>query len=179
MTCIVAVKDSGKVYMGADSLGSNYHSKSVRIDEKIFKKGKMLFGFTSSFRMGQILNYSFNPPKHDPKLNDMEYLVDQFVPELIKTYEKNKWLKTEASVVSGGVFLLAYNGEIYKIESDFQVNHTFDNYNACGSGADAALGSLFTTEKYRISPKDRINHAIEAASHHIASVGGPIHIMSI
>lgn len=179
MTCIVAVKDNGKVLIGGDSLGSNYQTKTVRVDQKVFIKGDMLFGFTSSFRMGQILEYAFTLPERPVDVSDMQYLVGTFIPALMTCYKDNNWLKKEQEIVSGGVFLLGYRGEIYKIESDFQVGISTEPYGACGSGAELALGSLHTTHRYDIKAKERITLAIEAASHHVVSVGGPIHILSI
>lgn len=179
MTCIVGIKKGDKIFMGADSLGSNSVSKTVRVDQKIFLNKGMLFGFTSSFRMGQILQYSFTPPDVVEGMNDMQYLVNKFIPSLIECYGKHSWLKKKEDVVAGGVFLLGFNGGLYKIESDFQVGINAENYNACGCGENYALGSLFTTETLNITPEERINSAIAAASLYSTGVGGPTHILSI
>lgn len=75
MTCIVGLKHKDKVYIGGDSLGANTaFQKTVRADEKVFQKDDMIFGFTSSFRMGQILRYSFFPPARIENITDMQYL---------------------------------------------------------------------------------------------------------
>ena len=42
MTCIVGVAKNGKVYIGADSLGSNGFTKEIRKECKVFKNGEML-----------------------------------------------------------------------------------------------------------------------------------------
>jgi hypothetical protein len=55
MTCIVGIVENGKVYMGGDAAGVNGYSVRVRKDPKLFKVGEFLFGYTSSFRMGQLL----------------------------------------------------------------------------------------------------------------------------
>ena len=52
MTCIVGLKKDYKIYIGGDTLGSNLYSKTVRMDDKVFIKDDMIFGFTSSYRMG-------------------------------------------------------------------------------------------------------------------------------
>lgn len=176
MTCIVAIKCFDKIYMGGDTLGSNYYSKKIRVDQKIFKKNDMIFGFTSSYRMGQILQYSFDIPAHPDSMDDMKYLVDIFIPQLMETYKKYNWLKTKDNVAEGGVFLLGYKENIYKIEQDFQVGISEDNYDSCGCGESYALGSLHTTELYDISPEERIKYAINAAAQYSTGVGGPIQI---
>ncbi len=54
MTCIAAVAHEGNVWMGADSAGVSGLALAVRRDPKIYRVGDFLFGFTSSFRMGQL-----------------------------------------------------------------------------------------------------------------------------
>lgn len=79
MTCIVGYLNGGKVFMGGDSAGTAGYSQTIRADEKVFVKNKMIFGFTSSFRMGQLLRYSFEIPKHPKEKSDYEYLVTDFI----------------------------------------------------------------------------------------------------
>ena len=64
MTCIVALKENGKVYIGGDCAGSDQSFTHSRKDPKVFKRGKFLIGFTSSFRMGQLLMHTL---KVDPQ----------------------------------------------------------------------------------------------------------------
>jgi ATP-dependent protease HslVU (ClpYQ) peptidase subunit len=179
MTCIVGLKQDGKVYIGGDSLGSNLYKKVIRADQKIFVKNDMIFGFTSSFRMGQILQYSFNPPKrlHEDD-DDMRYLVDKFIPSLIQCYESKGFLAKKDGVAIGGVFLLGYKERLFKIESDFQVGESTDTFDACGCGEDFALGSMFSTVTLE-NPETRINIALDAAAEFSPGVGGPSLILSI
>lgn len=62
MTCIVGLVDKGSIYMGGDSAGVAGLSVTTRADEKVFLNGPFIMGFTTSFRMGQILRYKFVPP---------------------------------------------------------------------------------------------------------------------
>jgi hypothetical protein len=183
MTCVVGLKHNGKVSIGADSLGSNtLMQKTVRLDEKVFKNGEMLFGFTNSFRMGQILRYSFILPDRIEGLSDMEYLVAHFVPSLIECYEVNGFLKKgEGLEYSGGQFLLGYRGNLYNIDEDFQVGIPAIDYDALGCGGDIALGSLHTTGKLdkTITPAKRITLALEASTEHSAGVAPPFNILTI
>jgi ATP-dependent protease HslVU (ClpYQ) peptidase subunit len=179
MTCIVGIKDNGKVYIGGDSLGSSHYKKVIRVDQKIFIKNDMIFGFTSSYRMGQILRYSFVAPKQlHEDADDMEYLVNKFIPALIKCYDSHGYLTKKENVVIGGVFLLGYKTKLYKIESDFQVGESINEFDACGSGEDFALGSLYSTTAIT-DPESRIQTAINAAAEFSPGVGGNNLIMSI
>jgi len=183
MTCIVALIDKNKVYMGADSLGSNSSmQRTVRKDEKVFIKDEMLFGFTGSFRMGQIIRYSLDIPPRQEGLTDMEYLVKHFITALIDCYEDAGFLqKPEGEEVVGGQFLLGYRGNLYDIQEDFQVGIPSLDYEACGCGEDLARGAMFAlqlTDK-KLTPEKKITIALDAATEHSAGVGKPYNILSI
>ena len=64
MTAIVAIRQDNTVYMGGDSAGVAGLKITIRKDPKVFINGNFLMGFTTSFRMGQLLQYSFKPPEH-------------------------------------------------------------------------------------------------------------------
>lgn len=137
----------------------------------------MVFGFTSSFRMGQILRYSFFAPPRIEKISDMQYLVGNFIPSLIRTYSDHGFLSKSNDRNVGGVFLLGYRGELYKIEADFQVGIPVLDYDTCGCGDDLAKGCLFATEGK--DPKIRIEKALDAASMHSAGVAPPYKIVCL
>ncbi|KKN17732.1 hypothetical protein LCGC14_0962700, partial [marine sediment metagenome] len=63
MTCIVGfIDDGGKAWMGGDSAGVAGHHTHPRRDPKVFRVGPVLIGYTSSFRMGQLLRYHLKIP---------------------------------------------------------------------------------------------------------------------
>lgn len=171
MTCIVGLVENGTVYIGGDSAGIAGLSISIRADEKVFQNGPFIMGFTSSFRMGQLLRYKFDPPQQSVHQTDMEYMVTDFVDGLRRCFSANGFGDKDATV--GGTFLVGYNGVLYTIESDYQVGIPKVPYDAVGCGADLALGSLHSTEKMKLSPEDRVIAALEAASTFSAGVAPP------
>lgn len=179
MTCIVAYKQNKKIYMGGDSAGVAGYNLYIRADEKVFQKGNMIFGFTSSFRMGQIIRYSLKIPDHDPRIDDYEYLCTVFIDSLRKCYKNKGYKSTKDGVESGGIFLLGYRENIYKIESDFQVGKTVDPFIACGCGEDFALGAMEILEHINTSNEDKILNALKTAEKFSAGVRGPFNIISI
>lgn len=180
MTCIVGLKHKGKVYIGGDSLGSDSDfNKVVRADEKVFAKGEMIFGFTTSYRMGQILKYAMSIPTRPEGIDDMEFLVAHFIPTLINAYEEGRYSNSDKGRLTGGTFLLAYRKELYKIEDDFQVGKPVDDYEACGCGHAYAKGSLFATKYIKMEPKERLLTSLHAATRHSAGVDGPYKIVEI
>ncbi len=167
MTCIVAIEEKGVVYIGGDSAGTAGTSIVIRTDEKVFINGPFIMGFTTSFRMGQLLHYKFSPPKQNTNQSDMEYMVTDFIDAAKKCFVDNGFGNNS----HGGTFLVGYNGHLYTIESDFQVGMSQINYNAVGCGSDIALGSMHSTDGQ--PPQTRIKKALEAASKFSNGVAPP------
>lgn len=179
MTCIVGLVENGVVYIGGDSAGVSRLDVRIRSDEKVFTKGNMIFGYTSSFRMGQILRYGFKTPDHDPRIDDYEYLCSIFIDELIKSFKDKGYATINNNEITGGTFLIGYNGSLYNVQSDFQVGMPVENYDACGCGESYALGALHALEPYKMKPVERVTKALSAAEHLSGGVRAPFNIVSI
>lgn len=175
MTCIVAIAEKGNIWMGADSAGVGGLFLQTRKDPKIYCVGDMLIGFTSSFRMGQVLAYQFNPPNHEKNISIEKYLATVFIDEIRKTYKIAGYAKKESEVESAGTFLLGYRGRIFKILDDYQVAESNQKFDSCGCGVEIALGSLYSTKD--LNPKTRILTALKAAESFSAGVRAPFIVM--
>jgi len=175
MTCIVGLVDKGDVYIGGDSAGIAGLSISIRADEKVFGNGPFIMGFTTSFRMGQLLRYKLAPPAQTVHQNDMEYMVTSFVDACRTCFSQNGFGDKDASV--GGNFLVGYHGKLYNLEADYQVGVPKLPFDAVGCGSDLALGAMFATEG--MPAEDRINAALAAASTFSAGVAPPFVILRL
>lgn len=179
MTCIVGLVEKKRVYIGADSFGSNETCQISRADQKIFRvsgKHDALIGFTGSFRMGQILQYSKGligvkaPCTH-------KYMVTKFIPNVIDIFDKNGLIqKGDLSQYPIEPFLLAFKNKLFQIDSDFQVAESLCGYDAVGSGAVYALGSLASTGEFDIDPVQRVYLAIKASAKFGVGIGAPFHV---
>ena len=149
MTCIVGFidKKKNKVVMGADSVGIAGLEVTLRKDKKVFKNGDFVIGGTSSFRMIQLLRFSFRPPEiHDKEI--YEYMCTDFINAVRKCFEEGGCLqKFSDGDEKGGVFLVAYKDRLFKIDNDFQVAEASQGFDACGCGEAYALGSIYSTSK--------------------------------
>lgn len=175
MTCIVGVVHKGAVFIGGDSAGVDGHySLSIRADKKVFRNGDFVMGFTSSFRMGQLLAFSFSPPK--PRVGDdlMAFMVKDFIWAARQCLKDGGYARIENSVERGGTFLAGYGGRLFHISDDFQVGEAVHGFDACGCGSDVAQGVLFATKDR--DPNERINLALTAAETFSAGVRGPFFI---
>lgn len=159
MTCICAIVEKGNVYMAGDSAGVAGLSVTVRDDEKVFNVGPFIMGFTSSFRMGDILRFKFNPPEQTVKQTDREYMVTSFIDELRRCFIDNGYGDKEGT--RGGCFLVGYKGNLYTVGSDHQIGISTAKYDSVGCGSDIALGSLYSTRG--MEPRKRISMALSAA----------------
>lgn len=173
MTCIVAVVSKGQVFMGGDSAGmDSRYGLTVRTDRKVFRNGDFLIGFTDSFRMGQLLQFSFNPPKPRTGTDVMAYMVTDFIDAARQCLKGGGWARIVDSADKGGTFLVGYAGRIFQIYGDFQVGEAKMGFDACGSADFVALGSLYTTRDWP-EPDKRLLAALNAAEELSGAVRGP------
>jgi ATP-dependent protease HslVU (ClpYQ) peptidase subunit len=171
MTCIVGLVEKGTVYIGGDSAGVAGLNVTIRGDEKVFQNGPFIMGFTTSFRMGQLLRYKFDPPKQTVNADDMKYLVTDFIDACRKCFLDNGF----GNASTGGTFLVGYRGNLYSIDNDFQVGIPTVGYDAVGCGEHLAKGALFASKGKK--PEERIKLALEAAAAFNAGVAPPFTII--
>jgi len=182
MTCIAALVDGGRVWMGGDSAGVSGLDLTVRSDAKVFSLGlgrdRLVIGYTTSFRMGQLLRFGFEPPPL-PAYDDwlLRYMVVDFVEAVRTRLKAGGFTETANGRETAGHFLVGVRGRLFSVESDFQVAEAADGYDAVGCGAAYAKGSLHTTAGLDLPAQRRLTLALEAAERHSAGVRGPFEIL--
>jgi len=182
MTCIVGIEHKGNVFIGGDSAGTNARMDLfTRADEKVFSNGSMIFGFCGSYRMGQLLQYSFNPPAQSVAEDDFAYLCGPWMSSLIECLKSNGCATVKDNEIAvGGDFLLGFNGVIYQIHEDFQVARRVEPYNACGCASDYAMGAMsLLIDEEGIPPEEKIIMVLEIAEKFSAGVRGPFVIKQL
>jgi ATP-dependent protease HslVU (ClpYQ) peptidase subunit len=177
MTAIVGLAQAGSVYIGGDSAGVSGLSLAVRADTKVFRKGRYLFGFTTSFRMGQLIRYSLALPK--PKGDLDNFMSTKFIDAVRDCLKAGGWARKENDREEGGTFLVGVDGQLFAVYEDYQVGKAADGFAAVGCGDQIALGALYATAGTDIKPGRRIKVALRAAERFSAGVRGPFVCMSI
>jgi len=178
MTCIVAIAQNDVVYMAADHAASDEKSGWIlsRKDPKVFKVGQYGIAFTDSFRMGQILQYSWTPPRYAPTKTNSgldKFMKTKFVDSVKEAFRSGGYgSQVSGQEDEGGIFIVGVCGRIFTIDEDFHVGENIVNYMAEGSGGMFALGSLHTTKNQK-NPKIRLKLALEAAAEFSMSVAPP------
>jgi hypothetical protein len=176
MTCIVGMVDKKDVVIGGDSAGVAGYSMAVRKDPKVFLKDGFLFGFTSSFRMGQLLQYTFKAPKQKAGVSDDTYLRTTWIDALRKCLTDGGCSQKVNNQESGGTFLLGYRSRLYIVDGDFQIGESHCGYDACGCGADIAKGAMCVSGK---PAEERVRQSLFAAEFHSAGVRGPFNVLRL
>jgi ATP-dependent protease HslVU (ClpYQ) peptidase subunit len=180
MTCIVGYETLDGVFMGGDSASVGSLDITIREDSKVFRVGGMVMGFTTSWRMGQLLRYSLKLPDHKGEKDDFEYLCTDFIDAVRECLKQGGYAKAVNNEESGGVFLLGYRRKLYRVDSDFHVGRSVNGYNAIGSGECYALGALMVLhdEFCNILPaKAIVTQALEAAARFSTGVSAPFTVI--
>lgn len=182
MTCIVALKHKNKIYMGADTYGSNgYTGSSYISNPKCFITDEFIIGCTTSFRIIDLLRYELHVPKvHDDEHNDPDkFMRTHFIKAVRKCLKDNGFITINNNKESAGNFLVGYRGNIYEILNDFAVLNKPEYGSSVGSGELAACGSLWTTRNMKMKPTERIKAALESAVAVNSGVRGPFIMLEL
>ena len=166
MSCVVGLLQDGKLYIASDGIATTDEGeKRPVICIKVFKNKNYLIGFTGSVRHGQLLNArNFDPPSN----------IYDF-PEAARNIflEKGAILSTEnGQQIHSSNLLIGYQGRLFEVLIDFQMNEVMGAYTAIGSGSPYAMGSLFATQRWKSAEK-RIINALNAACEYDRSCGLP------
>lgn len=177
MTCIVGFinSKSKKMTLMADSRSSTpagFYIDKNEFRDKVFKKGKMVFGCSGTSLLNQVVKYNCEIPELEKGEDTKAYMVTKFIPALRKAVnENNATIKGEKGTMNGTV-MIGFNGHIYVIGSNYTITEVADEFTVIGSGSSFAIGSLKTNK----SPdqKEKVKFAIKLAAKHINNVGGDI-----
>lgn len=191
MTCVVSVLFGDEVYMGSDSAGitGNWDLR-IREDKKVFQIKDMIIGFTTSFRMGQLLQYSLNVPDYPYEGNTEDeinkYMHCHFLEAVRELFKSKGYSKIENNSEEGGEFLIGYRNKLWIIHSDYQIARSYLKYQAIGCGAPYALGTLHmirdgwdNENAWLCTPGDIIHRALYTAEQFCAGVRGPYYILKL
>ncbi len=180
MTCIVGITDGTTVTIGGDSAGSDGWHVSVRSDTKVFRIGPYVLGFTTSFRMGQLLRYSLR--LGEPDTWDVDrFMSTSFIDAVRQCLKDGGYaMAGTKGQEEGGTFLVGVQGRLYAVHDDYQVGVAARGHDAVGSGYLAALGSLHTTAAITERPiptQERVQLALQASADLTGTVRPPFTVL--
>lgn len=187
MTCIIGIKENGKVWLGSDKLcssgnGFKFLSKDLK-QEYIYwnDKKEFLIGLAGNPRIANLLfcnnKISGKPLTDDPLKNIVNYLI----PELQNILKNNEcYMKyDDGSQKTDSWLIIGYKGGFFIVDPQFFVYEPIDNFCSIGSGSKIALGCLEILDELDYTPEQKIETTMKIVSKYITSVSEEFDILSI
>ncbi len=174
MTCLVAIAEKNKIWMGCDTLITTSTTKD-RVDTKIIKKDGVILGLAGNLRDLQLIRFGLEVPEHKEDTSDYEYVAKALTNSIKESLGICDIDHTEDGKGSYNLsVLLGYKSRLYLLRGDFSITRVENhNYAAWGNGFLPAIGSLYTTENMKMTPRERIILALEASEKFINTVERP------
>jgi len=180
MTCIVGLVSKDGVYIGGDSAGVYDTVVERRTDVKVFRRADFVIGFTSSFRMGQLLRFKLNAPPQHADTDTYEYMVTDFIDAVRDCLKDGGYARKSEEAETGGTFLVGYKGRLFEVDEDYQVAEHIAGYTAVGCGARFALGALYALKHITtMGAREMVKVALEAAAEMSTGVRAPFSIEKV
>lgn len=172
MSVIVAVKENGVVYMGADSQTTSGNKKLNSLNEAFHKiirlKNGILIGFCGKVAVKQkMLSTKDLFTLNDEGKLTKEHIVKRIIPKLASQIEE---LSDERQGEIGGSMIIAHEDSLYRISSELEVIK-ISEYVKIGAGGgfvDYRIRSLRNQDV-----NERILKSLVASAKMCESVSGP------
>ena len=181
MSVVVAIKENGKIMMGADSQctkGGTRRSLSNPNNYKIWKvldSENCLLGHVGLVREANVIRVARDLVPEMAQIKDkvdFSFVVKRLVPTMFEELEEYRVIKKGDNPPEfESSFLFAYKDKLFYISGNGTVIE-IDDYCAIGSGECEAIGSLLSTVGE--SPEERIKKAIKASAANDIYVDYPI-----
>jgi ATP-dependent protease HslVU (ClpYQ) peptidase subunit len=176
MTCIIGLEADGKVYMGCDSASISGYSQNRTRLKKVFRVQNFLIGYTSSFRMGQILEHHLSVDFQPKSKTDMEYMVCNFAEGVREVLKEFGYARIENNEEEIGTFLVGYKNKLYCIHNNLQVNSNSLGVDSVGAGYEVAMGAMLAMPNEE--PRKRIKKALQITEELSTVVCKPFHLLT-
>jgi ATP-dependent protease HslVU (ClpYQ) peptidase subunit len=162
MSCVVALKDHGSIYLASDSMITTDYGPRLDVSPKFHKLNDTVwFGSTGRMRFSQMM-------RHRPfNIRDKAISKDDVV-EWVFNMRDN--IPTDFKYQC----LVVGNNSIYYFNDDISVTELEEKFFAIGSGAKYAMGVLEAIDA-ETSPLEKVRKAIAVAIKRDISCGGQIH----
>lgn len=179
MTCIVGVVAGKNVFIGGDRAATdNELNRTIIKHPKVFVKSGIGFGFCGAPKALNAIQYGFDLPVRKPSDNVKVFLNSQLVPALregLKGFDCTTL--NEGQHMFEGALLIGCGGELHQMECNFQLIESSTGFDAVGSGAEPAIGSLYETRGE--GAKKRILKALETSAKRNAGVAPPFDVICV
>lgn len=179
MTIVIALNDkqNKRIILGTDKQATwgqlifNTNDKIIELPiditdgyGNVFETETLYIGFCGLLYLSSFLKYGFEPPVMNEKQKFIEYLYNNFLPELKGLLYDDNLVEVNNNVtdIESGLILI-FKDKVYNVSSRFGVNVLEEEYIVEGSGRQVALGSLCTNLTYNpnLDYKKMVEQAIK------------------
>ena len=147
MTTIIGVEYANRCVILGDSRivgDSKIYSHPDMV--KVVTNGNFILGAAGDVRALQVILHTWKPTTAvaKDKENIFQFMINKVVPSLKQQLNDYGLLDTKSSDKEFELYvLIAFNGNIFEIDSDFAVSRSDSGYYGIGTGGDYALGALY------------------------------------
>jgi 20S proteasome alpha/beta subunit len=170
MTTISAIQGIDYAVLVADSQITEDNLVTLATSTpKIVEIGKFLLAISGDSRPGDILSYNWKPPAYRGE-DPVQFMGKKVIPSIIAAFTENnyEWNKVDKDGDSGFDYLIAFNGNIFRVACDLSFFQSSYDIYGIGSGGQFALGYLYSIRKPDMELAYAKRHAQKAAD--VASV---------
>lgn len=181
MSVVVAIKENGKIFIGADSQCTRGGTRRTLSNPNNYKVWKVndaehcIMAHVGLAREANVIRVARDLVPEMRQIKDtvdFEFVVTRLVPRMIDELEENRILRKDDGLPTfESSFLFAYKDKLFYITKNGTV-FEIDDCCAIGSGECEALGSLLSTEGEPC--EERIKKAIRASAANDIYVDYPI-----
>ena len=171
MSVVVAIKENGKVMIGADSQCTRGGTRRTLSNPNNYKVWRVLdaenclLAHVGLVREANIIRVARELVPEMAQIKnkiDFSFVVQHLVPRMFAELEEYRAIKkSDGSLEFDSSFLFAYKDKLFYISGNATVIE-IDDYVAIGSGECEAIGSLLSTEGE--PSEERIKKAIKASA---------------
>lgn len=182
MTCIIAMEHNGIAFLGSDSFLGGAFIRDQIDRPKFFEKGPRFFiAFAGGLRGAQIVEHGIKFRKPRKGEDEEAYLVTEVSQKLQSAFTRSGAnIKDDGNVdTHDSSFITCINGKVFIIQNDYSVIRSRHGFCAIGAGQDFALGAMAILKTEKVSPKEKIQRALEVAADLSPQVCGPFHIVEV
>jgi len=186
MTTLAGIQGKGWCVLGADSQISS-GNRRIMGGTKVIEQHGLLIATCGEVRGMNLIRYNVSPPS--PSTDAEQYIITELIPNLRKEFIENGYLISEMHPLTSDTIsvggdvesIVAFQGELYDIGSDFAVTKDPRGIFSNGSGGDIALGVLASHWKpggTKTQAKAIVKKAIETAAQYDIYTQVPVLIYS-
>lgn len=179
MTIVIALKDkqNKRIILGTDKQATwgqlifNTNDKIIELPIEItngygetIETETLYIGFCGLLYLSSFIKYGFEPPVMNEQQKFIEYLYNNFLPELKGLLHEDNLVEVNNNVtdIESGLILI-FKDNVYSVSSRFGVDILEEDYLVDGTGRQVAIGSLCTNLTYNsnLDYKEMVEQAIK------------------